>query len=544
MPTKKNILVTSALPYANGALHLGHMLEFIQTDIWVRFNKMLGHNCTFIGADDAHGTAIMLKATSLGITPEQLIEQTNREHQQDLADFLIDVDYYGSTHCPENQELSSKIYQSLEEKGYIEQRDIVQLFDEEKQIFLADRFVKGECPKCHASDQYGDNCEACGSTYNAMELLNPCSKLSESTPIKKQSKHYFLQLGKFHDLLKEWLASGSLQPEVVNKLQEWIKAGLQDWDISRDAPYFGFTIPGETSKYFYVWLDAPVGYVAALANLAQTRDDIKFDDYWQPDNNTELYHFIGKDILYFHGLFWPAMLHGSGYRLPTGIFAHGFVTVNGAKMSKSRGTFINARSYLEHLEPQYLRYYFASKLTSGLQDIDINFADFTAKINSELVGKIVNIASRSCKFIEQHFDNLLGNSYDEALLTTAMAAGDKIAEHYQAREYSKAMRAIVELADITNKYIDERKPWVLAKDPAKLAQVELVCSSAINVFRIIVVYLQPVLPHLAQAVSALLNTPMSTWDESKQILTNHKINKFTPLLARIDAKVVESLYSL
>lgn len=544
MKNKKNILVTSALPYANGSLHLGHILEFIQTDIWVRFNKMLGHKCIYIGADDAHGTAIMIKAQKLGITPEQLIDAVNQEHQHDLKNFLIDFDYYGSTHCEENRILSYKIFNKLLSANYITTRQITQLFDTEKSMFLSDRFVKGTCPTCHAVDQYGDNCEECGSTYNAIDLIEPYSTLSNTPPIKKQSKHYFLQLNKFNDLLERWLNSGSLQPEVKNKLQEWMNAGLQDWDISRDSPYFGFTIPGEIAKYFYVWLDAPVGYMSAFAKYAE-KNNLDFNNYWQDDKaeNTELHHFIGKDILYFHGLFWPAMLQGSGHRLPTGIYAHGFVTVDGKKMSKSRGTFINASSYLQQLNPEYLRYYFASKLTSKVQDIDINLADFITKTNANLIGKIINIASRSCKFINNYFENQLGEIEHSDILDHIISTASTIADNYHHREYSKAIKEIMNLADKTNQYIDNHKPWILVKNPSQLALAHRVSTTAINAFKILVTYLQPVLPELNKKVATLLNSDLKLWSSHTELLTNHTINKFEPLMSRVTQEQIDSMLS-
>ena len=542
MANSKQILVTSALPYANGALHLGHILEFIQTDIWVRFNKLQGHKCIYLGADDAHGTAIMLKAADMGISAEELIDKVNQEHQRDLQGFLVDFDYYGSTHSESNRQLSYKVFNKLKEKGYITTRNVTQLFDDDKGIFLSDRFVKGQCPKCGASDQYGDNCEVCGATYNAMELKQPYSTLSNTVPVKKDSEHYFLELGKFKELLESWLQSNSLQPEVVNKLSEWLDAGLKDWDISRDAPYFGFTIPGEAAKYFYVWLDAPVGYMSAFLEYAKDKD-IDFSEYWGKDSISELHHFIGKDILYFHGLFWPAMLYGSEHRLPTAIYAHGFVTIEGKKMSKSRGTFINARDYLEHCEPEYLRYYFASKLTKNIQDIDINAVGFVNKINADLIGKVVNIASRSSKFINKYFDSYLACELDADLLSPIAAAGTQIAACYQDREYSKAMRSIVELAEVVNQYLEQHKPWLLIKDTNNHDLVQKVCSSALNAFRSIVIYLQPVLPQLAQKAELLFNDRLDSWNLSGKFITNHKISQFKPLMCRLDTAQVSSIFT-
>ena len=522
----RKILVTSALPYANGPIHLGHLLEYIQTDIWVRFQKSRGEQCNYVCADDAHGTAIMLRAEKEGITPEQLIERMSTEHQQDFSDFLISFDNYHSTHSPENQALSSSIYEACLADGKIETRSITQAFDPEKGLFLADRFVIGTCPKCKAEGQYGDNCEVCSATYNPMDLINPKSAISGATPIEKDSEHFFFKLSEFTDFLKDWTRSGALQPQIANKLAEWLDSGLQEWDISRDAPYFGFEIPNQPGKYFYVWLDAPIGYMASFQNLCEQRDDLNFDDYWKAGSETELYHFIGKDIVNFHALFWPAMLSCAGYRTPSAVHAHGFVTVNGKKMSKSRGTFIKARTYLEHLDPEYLRYYFAAKLTSNVEDLDLNLEDFAQRVNSDLVGKVVNIASRCAGFITKRFEGKLAAECDEAeLLAKFTDAGDEIAELYETREFGKAIRKIMELADLANQYIDEKAPWVIAKEEGKDAELQQICSNGINMFRQLLTYLAPVLPSMVEKTEAFLNVEL-TWAARTTLLLDHTINKF------------------
>ena len=477
MSDRRRILVTSALPYANGPIHLGHLVEYIQTDIWVRFQKSRGHDVHYVCADDAHGTAIMLKAEQNGVTPEAQIANVKAEHERDFADFHIHFDNYHSTHSEENRELSAQIYLKNRDAGHIATRPVRQLFDPEKQMFLADRFIKGDCPKCGAKDQYGDSCEACGATYSPTELKNPRSTISGATPVEKESLHYFFKLPDFADFLQDRERSGRLQPEVANKLDEWFKSGLNDWDISRDAPYFGFEIPDAPGKYFYVWLDAPIGYMASFKNLCAKTPGLSFDQYWQNGSNTELYHFIGKDIVYFHALFWPAMLEAAGYRKPTAIFAHGFLTVNGQKMSKSRGTFIKARSYLDNLNPEYLRYYFAAKLSGTVEDIDLSLDDFTARVNSDLVGKVVNIASRCAGFITKKFDGRLSDTCsEEALLQEFITAGDGIASHFENRDFGRAVREIMALADRANQYIDEKKPWALAKETNREAEVHEVCS--------------------------------------------------------------------
>ncbi len=539
--TPRNILVTSALPYANGPIHLGHLLEYIQTDIWVRFQKRRGENCTYVCADDAHGTAIMLRAEKEGITPEQLIERVNTEHQADFRYFLIAFDNYYSTHSDENRELSAYIYHQCQKNDRIAQRSIVQAYDPEKQLFLADRFIKGTCPKCKTPDQYGDNCEACGATYTPLELINPKSAISGATPIEKASTHFFFRLPEFTDFLKTWTRSGTLQEQIANKLAEWLEAGLQEWDISRDAPYFGFEIPGEPGKYFYVWLDAPIGYMASFKNLCARREDLDFDAYWGKDSSAELYHFIGKDIINFHALFWPAMLSCAGFRTPTAVFAHGFVTVDDQKMSKSRGTFIKARTYLEHLNPEYLRYYFAAKLNANVDDFNLNLTDFAQRVNADLVGKVVNIASRCAGFITKRFaGNLAPQCTEPALLQRFIDAGDTIANHYETREFGRAIRMIMELADLANQYVDEKAPWVIAKQPGQETELQAICSNALNMFRQLMVYLAPVLPAMADKTQAFLNTGLD-WNDRHTLLINHGINAFTPMMTRVDPDKITAM---
>ncbi|MCP5160231.1 MAG: methionine--tRNA ligase [Hahellaceae bacterium] len=537
----RKILVTSALPYANGPIHLGHLLEYIQTDIWVRFQKQRGETCTYVCADDAHGTAIMLRAEKEGITSEQLIDRVNAEHQADFRDFLIEFDNYYSTHSEENRELSAYIYNQCLKNDRISQRPIIQAYDPEKQLFLADRFIKGTCPKCKTEDQYGDNCEACGATYTPMELINPRSAISGATPIEKESTHFFFRLPEFQSFLKTWTRSGTLQPQIANKLAEWLDAGLQEWDISRDAPYFGFEIPDQPGKYFYVWLDAPIGYMASFKNLCARRDDLNFDDYWRQGSETELYHFIGKDIINFHALFWPSMLSCAGFRTPTAVYAHGFVTVDNKKMSKSRGTFIKARTYLEHLDPEYLRYYFAAKLNGNVDDLDLNLQDFAQRVNSDLVGKVVNIASRCAGFITKRFDGMLAEQCDEELLLQKfIAAGDDIAAQYETREFGRAIRMIMELADLANQYVDEKAPWVIAKQEGKEAELQAICSNALNMFRQLMTYLAPVLPAMTQKAEAFLNTKLN-WESRTHLLLNHKIDVFKPMMTRVDLDKIEAM---
>ena len=537
----RKILVTSALPYANGPIHLGHLVEYIQTDIWVRFQKMRGHQCHYVCADDTHGTPIMLRADREGITPEQLIADVEQQHRADFAEFGVAFDHYHSTHSAENKSLSSSIYLRLREGGHINSRSITQAYDPVKNMFLPDRFIKGDCPKCGASDQYGDNCEACGATYSPMELKNAVSAISGEKPIEKDSVHYFFNLAHFSEMLRDWTTAGHLQAEVSNKMAEWLANGLQEWDISRDAPYFGFEIPDAPGKYFYVWLDAPIGYMASFRALCD-KQGLDFDAYWQQDSTTELYHFIGKDIIYFHALFWPAMLVGAGLRTPSAIFAHGFLTVNGEKMSKSRGTFIKARTYLEHLNPEYLRYYFAAKLSAGVDDIDLNFDDFTLRVNSDLVGKVVNIASRCSGFITKRFDGLLSAECAEpALFEQFIAANTSIAELYENREFGKAMREIMALADKANQYIDDKKPWLIAKEAGQDAELHAVCSMGINLFRLLVAYLRPVIPQLSSNAEAFLNLQAQEWPATAQPLLNQRINSFTPLMTRVEADKIAAI---
>ena len=536
----RQILVTNALPYANAALHLGHILEYTQTDVWVRFQRMCGHQCYYVSADDAHGTAIMLKADEKGISPEQHIADMRSIHEADFRDFHISVDNYHSTHSDENRELSELIYNRLVANEHIAKREITQAFDAEKQLFLADRYIKGTCPKCGADDQYGDNCEACGATYSPTDLINPVSALSGTTPIEKKSDHYFFKLPEFTEFLKTWTRSGAVQDEVANKLGEWLETGLQEWDISRDAPYFGFEIPNAPGKYFYVWLDAPIGYMASFKNLCD-KNNLDFDQYWAADSSTELYHFIGKDIVNFHALFWPAMLTSANFRTPTKVCVHGFVTVNGKKMSKSRGTFINARCYLDHLNPEYLRYYYASKLTASVEDIDLNLEDFTQKVNSDLVGKVVNIASRCAKFVTKGNDGVLSSTIENPELWQQVSdAGKVIAEHYENREFSKAIREIMAQADAANEYIAAKEPWKLNKDETQQQKVQDICSLGINLFRLLLTYLKPVLPSVAEDAELFLNDTLS-WSSIESPLINHKINNFKPLLQRVEKDQVDAM---
>lgn len=538
----RKILVSSALPYANGSIHMGHMVEYIQTDIWVRFQKMRGHTCTYVCADDAHGTPIMLRAQNEGITPEELVTRIGEEHQADFAAFDIGFDNFHTTHSPENRELAEMIYGRLKENGHITSKTIEQAYDPEKEMFLPDRFVRGTCPKCKTEDQYGDNCEACGATYDPTDLINPVSAVSGATPIRKESEHLFFKLSDFQDMLAEWTRAGHLQSEVSNKLDEWLKEELREWDISRDSPYFGFEIPGAPGKFFYVWLDAPMGYFASFKNLCDKRDDLDFDEYLKPDSDTELYHFIGKDIISFHALFWPAVLSGANLRTPTAVYAHGFLTVNGQKMSKSRGTFINARNYLDHLDPEYLRYYFAAKLTSRIDDLDLNFEDFIARVNSDLVGKMVNIASRCAGFISKKCDGQLSAECSEPeLYQRFVDAGETIAELYENREFSHAMREIMALADLANQYIDEQKPWVLAKDETTADQAQAVYSMGVNLFRVLMTYLKPVLPVMAEKAEAFLDIDALHWHSCAEPLCGHGIKKFKPLMTRVEQDKIDAV---
>ena len=541
MSQPRQILVTNALPYANAALHLGHVLEYTQTDVWVRFQKMRGHECYYVSADDAHGTAIMLKAEEKGISAEQHISEMRKFHEADFKDFYIGVDNYYTTHSEENRDFSELIYNRLSANGHITQRSIVQAFDPEKNLFLADRYVRGTCPKCNAEGQYGDNCESCGATYSPLDLINPVSAVSGATPIGKESVHYFFKLPEFSEFLSEWINSGTVQREVSNKLSEWLNSGLQEWDISRDAPYFGFEIPNAPGKYFYVWLDAPIGYMASFKNLCEAKN-LDFDYFWNKDSKAELYHFIGKDIVNFHALFWPAMLKSADFRTPTKICVHGFVTVNGTKMSKSRGTFINARTYLDHLNPEYLRYYYASKLTNTVEDIDLNLEDFIQKVNSDLVGKVVNIASRCSKFITNESGVLSSRIENEALWDQVTGVADSIANYYENREFGKAIREIMAQSDSVNEYIAEQEPWKRNKDQDQKQQVQDICSLGINLFRIILIYLKPVVPAMAEAGEFFLNDKLS-WESIKQPLLSHKINQFKPLMQRVDKDKVEAMVS-
>lgn len=548
----RKILVTSALPYANGSIHLGHMVEHIQTDVWVRFQKLRGHECYYCCADDTHGTPVMLAAQKQGIAPEDMIAKVREEHLADFTGFFIGYDNYYSTHSPENKQFSEQIYRALKANGKIESRIIEQLFDPEKQMFLPDRFVKGECPKCHAQDQYGDNCEVCGTTYSPTELINPYSAVSGAKPELRESEHFFFKLGECADFLKAWTSGNNphdgkphLQPEALNKMKEWLGEGeettLSDWDISRDAPYFGFEIPDAPGKYFYVWLDAPVGYMASFKNLCD-RIGVDFDEYFKADSQTEMYHFIGKDILYFHALFWPAMLHFSGHRAPTGVYAHGFLTVDGQKMSKSRGTFITAKSYLEQgLNPEWMRYYIAAKLNSKIEDIDLNLQDFISRVNSDLVGKYVNIAARASGFIAKRFEGRLKNVADSELLTKLTAQSEAIAECYESREYAKALRDIMALADIVNEYVDANKPWELAKQEGQDERLHEVCSELINAFTMLTAYLAPVLPKVAENAAKFLNLEAITWANTRETLGEHAINKYEHLMQRVEQKQVDDL---
>ncbi|MCX8583277.1 MULTISPECIES: methionine--tRNA ligase [unclassified Gilliamella] len=541
MTTQRKILVTCALPYANGAIHLGHMLEHIQADVWVRYQRMRGNEIYFICADDAHGTPIMLKAQQLGITPEQMIDEVKIEHQRDFAGFNISYDNYHSTHSPENREISEKIYKRLKANGYIKTKVISQLFDPEKKMFLPDRFVKGTCPRCKSPDQYGDNCEVCGATYNPIDLINPQSVVSGATPIMKDSEHFFFDLPAFSDMLQAWIRSGTLQDQVANKMQEWFEAGLQPWDISRDAPYFGFEIPDAPGKYFYVWLDAPIGYMGSFLNYCNKHNKPIFDQFWNKDSTTELYHFIGKDIVYFHSLFWPAMLDGSEHRKPSNIFVHGYVTVDGAKMSKSRGTFIQASTYLKHLDPDCLRYYYAAKLSPHIDDIDLNLEDFVQRVNSDLVNKVVNIASRSAGFISKRFGGKLSDNLAEPELYALFVEKSKvIADYFEQRESGKAIREIMALADEANRYIDEKAPWVVAKQEGQDQALQDICSMGIHLFRILMTYLKPVVPSLAERSEAFLNSQL-IWDTIDKPLTGHTINQFKALFNRIDMDKITAM---
>ena len=537
----RRIVVTSALPYANGSIHLGHLVEYIQTDIWVRSQKMAENECVYICADDSHGTPIMLKAKELGITPEELIKKTYDEHVRDFKDFQIEFDNFHTTHSDENKEISQRMYQSLKDKGDIVSKEIEQFYDNEAKMFLPDRFIKGECPKCGAKDQYGDSCEECGATYSPTDVKNPISTVSNTTPVTKKTEHVFFQLSSYESFLKEWMHDNDIQKEIKNKLSEWLEGGLVDWDITRDKPYFGFEIPDLKDKYFYVWLDAPIGYIASHKNYCDKNKQNYLDD-WKEDSNTELYHFIGKDIAYFHGLFWPAMLEGAGFRKPNGVFCHGFLTIDGEKMSKSRGTFFNARTYLNHLQPDYLRYYFSSRLTSKIEDIDLSFDDFMTRVNSDLVGKIINIGSRCAKFINKDFDNKLSKDVgNKSLLDTMLSKKNEIISNYESRNFATNIRIITSLSDEVNKYLDEEKPWVKIKDQGTKESVQTICTDGINAFRIIIAYLKPVLPDIACKVESMLNADPLSYQNISDMILDHKINTFEPLITRINKESIEKM---
>ncbi len=539
--TPRKILVSSALPYANGSIHLGHLVEYIHTDIWVRFQKLREHECSFVCATDAHGTPTMLRARQEGVSPEALVESIAAEHERDLRAFGVNFDNYTTTHCAENQELVNDIYQKLKDAGHIYTKTINQAYDEQENMFLPDRFVKGTCPHCGTADQYGDACESCGQTYSPHDLKDAISVVSNTAPAYRDSEHYFFKLSRFDDFLKSWMERSKLDTGIRNKLTEWFETGLSDWDISRDSPYFGFKIPGTEDKFFYVWLDAPVGYLASFAQLAQ-RQSIAFSDYWAADSDAEVYHFIGKDIVYFHALFWPAVLHGAGYRTPTSVFAHGFLLVNGEKMSKSRGTFINGRTYLDHLNPNYLRFYYAAKLNSGIDDIDMNLDDFVARVNSDVVGKFVNLASRNAGFISKRFDGRLAASmHDADLYQQFVDAGESIAEAYESREFSQAIRKIMALADRANQYVDQHKPWVMIKDPDQLANVQSVSSQALNLFRVLAIYLEPVLPELGQKIREFFNENQWTWSSVAKPLLDSDIQRYKPLITRIEPEKIDAM---
>tara|TARA_B100000927_G_scaffold222472_1_gene182381 strand:- start:2225 stop:3862 length:1638 start_codon:yes stop_codon:yes gene_type:complete len=539
----RKILVTSALPYANGSIHLGHLVEYLQTDIWVRHQKMSNNHCTYICADDAHGTPIMLKARELNITPEKLIEKSKKEHVEDFTDFHIEFDNYHTTHSEENRLLSELIYNNLKDKGVIERREIEQYYDENEEMFLPDRYIKGTCPKCGENDQYGDSCEKCGATYSSTEVIDPISVISNSKPIKKKTEHLFFKLSDYEKFLSEWLTDSRVQKEIHNKMKEWLSDGLSSWDITRDKPYFGFSIPGEKEKFFYVWLDAPVGYIASFKNLCD-KNSIDYLSSWKKDSEVELYHFIGKDIAYFHVLFWPSMLEGAGFRTPTSVFCHGFLTIDGEKMSKSRGTFIKARTYLNHLNPEYLRYYFASRLTSKIEDIDLNFNDFIARVNSDLIGKVINIGSRCARFINKDFDNKLASkSNNQSLIAKILEKKSAIQTNYENRDFSKNIRIISSLADDVNKYIDDEKPWIKIKNKENSEIVHEVCSDGINMFRILVGYLKPVLPNITENVEKLLRCTPIDWYNIDQLIFEEKIETFKPIITRIDEKSIEIIKS-
>ena len=537
----RKILVTSALPYANGSIHLGHLVEYLQTDIWVRNQKMSGNQCIYVCADDAHGTPIMLKAQELEMEPEELIKKNYEEHCQDFSDFYIEFDNYHSTHSEENKEYSSYIYEKLKENGDIVTKTIEQFYDNEAKMFLPDRYIKGECPKCGAKDQYGDSCEECGATYSSTEIINPVSVVTNSPPITKETEHFFFKLSNYNDFLKNWISEETTQSEIRNKLSEWLSEGLADWDITRDKPYFGFNIPDAKDKFFYVWLDAPVGYIASFKNYCM-KHNANFEEFWNKETSTELYHFIGKDIAYFHALFWPAMLEGANFRKPNAIYCHGFLTIDGEKMSKSRGTFFNARTYLDFLEPEYLRYYFASRLTSKIEDIDLNFDDFQSRVNSDLIGKIINIGSRCAKFINKDFnDSLAISSENNSLIKECLSYKEEIIQNYELRNYSTNVRLISSLADKINKYLDSEKPWVKIKNDSDKELVQKICTDGLNLFRILIGYLKPILPNISKKTEDILMSESINWKNLDQLLLNKKINKFEPIIRRIDNEDIVSM---
>ena len=538
----RKIFVSSALPYANGSIHMGHLVEYLQTDIWARFQKMGGYTCTYVCAADAHGTPVMIKARAENTSPEELVKRVAAEQYKDLSDFGVQFDNFYTTHSEENEQIVDRLYENLKKAGYIYTKTIEQAYDEQENMFLPDRFVRGTCPRCKSEDQYGDACEVCGATYSPNDLIDPISVLSDSKPVWRESEHYFFKLSEFGDRLQQWIKKAQLHQNITSKLEEWFDTGLQDWDISRDAPYFGFLIPGTTDKYFYVWLDAPVGYLASFLNYCNQRDDIDFDEYWAADSETEVYHFIGKDIVYFHTLFWPAVLEGAGFRVPTSVFAHGFLTINGKKMSKARGTFINARTYLDNLNPSYLRYYYAAKLGPSMEDIDLNLEDFSARVNSDLVGKLVNIASRCAGFISKRFDGRLSDALDDPdLYARFTEQSETIAAHYERREYSKAMRSVMALADEANRYIEQNKPWLMVKDDARQDAVQAVCTQGLNMFRALMVYLTPVVPALAEGARDLFQEGDWTWESAGSPLLGTRINKYKPLITRVESSQVEKM---
>jgi methionyl-tRNA synthetase len=535
-------MVSSALPYANGYIHMGHLVEYIQSDIWARFQKLRGHQCTYVCAADAHGTPIMIKARQEGVSPEELVTRVAAEQHEDLKAFDVAFDNFHTTHSDENRQLVYRIFDGLRDAGHIYTKIIEQAFDEQEKMFLPDRFVKGICPRCKTEEQYGDACENCGATYTPNDLIDPVSVLSNTTPIWKESEHYFFRLSAFEDRLRKWMKSAKLHTHITSKLEEWFEAGLQDWDISRDAPYFGFKIPGTEDKYFYVWLDAPVGYLASFLQYCNRHENLDFEEYWTPGHDTEAYHFIGKDIVYFHTLFWPAVLEGSGFRTPNSVFAHGFLTVNGKKMSKSRGTFIKARTYLDNLDPNHLRYYYAAKLGPGMDDIDLNFEDFVARVNSDLVGKLVNIASRCAGFISKRFAGQLADQLDDPELFREFTdAADTVADHYEHREYSKAMRIVMALADKANRYIEENKPWVMVKDESRADSVQLVCTQGLNMFRTLMIFLTPVIPALSEKARIFFREDEWSWSSIGTPLLGSSISEFKPLLTRVEPEQVEKM---